>query len=109
MGLLPFALANGFIYSWWWASPFNRCDMPALRESTMNSESAVRKVTIFVSPPTDVMVERERAANVIDRLQSRFREHVTLEPVFFEDKENYYTADKSPQQQIPDSGETDLV
>ena len=40
-----------------------------------------RKVMIFVSSPTDVMAERERAARVIDRLQSHFREHVTLQPV----------------------------
>jgi hypothetical protein len=52
--------------------------MPGLFESAMNSESAVRKVTIFVSSPTDVMAERERAARVIDRLQSHFREHVTI-------------------------------
>jgi tetratricopeptide (TPR) repeat protein len=69
----------------------------------------VRKVSIFVSSPTDVMSERERAALVIDRLQSRFREHVTIAPVFFEDKEIYYTADKSFQDQIPDAGACDLV
>ncbi len=68
---------------------------------------SVRKVTIFVSSPTDVMAERERAGRVIDRLQSRFREHVTIEPIFFE--EQYYTADKSFQEQIPDAGESDLV
>jgi hypothetical protein len=37
---------------------------------------AARKVTIFVSSPTDVMAERDRAARVIDRLQSRFRDHL---------------------------------
>ncbi len=72
-------------------------------------DGSVRKVTIFVSSPTDVMAERERAARVIDRLHSRFREHVTIEPVFFEEKEKYYTADKSFQEQIPDAGAADLV
>jgi tetratricopeptide (TPR) repeat protein len=72
-------------------------------------DSSVRKVTIFVSSPTDVMAERERAGRVIDRLQSRFREHVRIEPIFFEEKEKYYTADKSFQEQIPDAGASDLV
>ena len=66
-----------------------------------------RKVAIFVSSPSDVMAERERAARVIDRLQSRFRDHVTFAPVFFEEK--YFTADRSPQAQIPDAAATDLV
>src|SRR5476649_1358843 len=68
-----------------------------------------RKIKIFISSPTDVMAERERVARVIDRLQSRFREHVTIAPVFFEEKEAYYTADKSFQEQIPDAGASDLV
>ncbi|MFI5015474.1 MAG: tetratricopeptide repeat protein [Hyphomicrobiales bacterium] len=72
-------------------------------------DGPVRKVTIFVSSPTDVMAERERAARAIDRLQSRFREHVKLEPIFFEDSEKFYTADKSFQEQIPDAGAADLV
>src|SRR5438445_5344989 len=67
----------------------------------------IRRVTIFVSSPTDVMAERERAARVIDRLQSRFREHVTLAPIFFEEK--YYTADEGFQEQIRDAAATDLV
>jgi eukaryotic-like serine/threonine-protein kinase len=71
------------------------------------TDDPIRKVTIFVSSPSDVMTERERAARVIDRLQSRFREHVRLDPIFFEEK--YYTADKSFQEQIPDTGATDLV
>src|SRR5438270_490381 len=71
------------------------------------ADDPIRKVTIFVSSPSDVMTERERAARVIGRLQSRFREHVRIEPIFFEDK--YYTADKSFQEQIPDTGVTDLV
>jgi hypothetical protein len=69
----------------------------------------VRKVTIFVSSPSDVMAERERAARVINRLQSRFRDYVNLVPIFFEDKKQYYTADKSFQEQIPDAGASDLV
>jgi hypothetical protein len=46
---------------------------------------------------------------VIELLQSRFREHVTIAPVLFEDRDRYYTADKSFQQQIPDAGGSDLV
>lgn len=72
-------------------------------------DRATRKITIFISSPTDVMAERERAARVIDRLQSRFREHVTIEAVFFEEKAKYYTADKSFQEQIPDAGASDLM
>ena len=72
-------------------------------------DGPVRKVTIFVSSPTDVMAERDRVARVIDRLQSRFRDHVTIAPVFFEDKKKYYTADTSFQEQIPDASASDLV
>jgi eukaryotic-like serine/threonine-protein kinase len=71
--------------------------------------SSGRKVTIFVSSPTDVMAERDRSHRVIDRLRSRFRDHVAIEAVFFEEREKYYTADKSFQDQIPDAGEADLV
>jgi len=66
-----------------------------------------KKITVFVSSPTDVMAERGRAARVIDRIQSRYRDHLIIEPVFFE--EGYFTADKAPQEQIPDAGATDLV
>src|SRR5580704_17992436 len=69
----------------------------------------IRKITIFISSPTDVMAEGERAGRVIDRLQSRFREHVTIAPIFFEEKEKYYTRDKSFQEQIPDAGTSDLA
>jgi hypothetical protein len=72
-------------------------------------DQPARKVTIFFASPTDVMAERERAARVIDQLQSRFREYVTIEPVFFEDNDRYYTADRSFQEQIPDPAATDLV
>jgi tetratricopeptide (TPR) repeat protein len=68
-----------------------------------------RKITIFVSSPTDVMAERERSHRVIDRLRSRFRDHVAIDAVFFEEKEKYYTADKSFQDQIPDAAKADLV
>jgi hypothetical protein len=68
-----------------------------------------RKVTVFFASPTDVMAERERAARVVDRLQGRFREYVTISPVFFEEKERYHTADKSFQEQIPDPSTADLV
>jgi tetratricopeptide (TPR) repeat protein len=71
--------------------------------------SSARKVTIFVSSPTDVMAERDRSHRVIDRLRSRFRDHVAIAAVFFEEIEKYYTADKSFQHQIPDAGEADLV
>ena len=33
------------------------------------------------------MAERQRAAHVIDLLQSRFRENVRIAPVFFEDRD----------------------
>src|SRR5260370_8592297 len=69
----------------------------------------VRMVTIFVSSPADVMAERQRSNLVIDRLRSRYRELVTIESIFFEERETYYTADKSFQAQIPDAGTTDLV
>ena len=69
----------------------------------------VRAITVFISSPTDVTAERERAARVIDRLQSRFREQVQIAPIFFEDVRKYYTADKGFQEQIPDAGDADLV
>jgi AAA ATPase domain len=72
-------------------------------------DNPVRKVTIFFASPTDVMPERERAARVADRLQSRFREYMTISTVFFEEREQYYTADKSFQEQIPDPSTADLV
>ena len=34
---------------------------------------------------------------------------MTLQPIFFEEKERYYTADKSFQEQIPDAAAADLV
>ncbi len=55
------------------------------------------------------MAERDRAARVIDRLQSRFREHVTFQRIFFEENKRFYTADKGFQEQIPDAGAADLV
>src|SRR4051812_39660733 len=68
-----------------------------------------RKITIFISSPTDVMAERQRARQVIDRMQSRFRDRADIPAVFFEETEKYYTADKSFQEQIPDAADADLV
>jgi WD40 repeat protein len=72
-------------------------------------DQPIRRITIFVSSPTDVMAERQRAGQVIDRMQSRYRDRADIRAVFFEATEKYYTADKSFQEQIPDAGDADLV
>jgi hypothetical protein len=80
-----------------------------LQKKRGRPDASIRRVTIFVSSPTDVMAERGRAARVIDRLQSRYRDYVTIAPFFFEEPEYFFSADKSPQEQIPDAGGSDLM
>jgi WD40 repeat protein len=72
-------------------------------------DQPIRKIRIFVSSPTDVMAERQRARLVVDRMQSRFRDRAEITAIFFEEADKYYTADKSFQEQIPDAGDADLV
>jgi hypothetical protein len=40
----------------------------------------------FVSSPGDVPVERDRAADVVARLQEEFVNYAVLEPFFWEDE-----------------------
>ena len=50
---------------------------------------------IFVSSPGDVPAERDRAADVIARLQEEFVHYAILEPFFWEDEPARATRDIS--------------
>ena len=45
----------------------------------------MRKIRIFISSPCDVQIEREIARNVINELNSIYKEHIKLEVVMWED------------------------
>ncbi len=65
------------------------------------------RLRIFVSSPGDVVVERDRAAEVIERLQDEFVNYALLEPFLWEDEPARATA--SFQAQIPEATEMDIV
>ena len=62
---------------------------------------------LFVSSPGDVPEERLRVDQVIERLNGEFAGRMMIKPVFWEAA--YYTADKTFQDQIPQSADCDLV
>ena len=62
---------------------------------------------IFVSSPGDVPVERDRAADVIARLQEEFKHYARLEPFFWEDEPVRATGTFQPQ--LPEASEMDIV
>ncbi len=62
---------------------------------------------IFVSSPGDVPVERDRAADVIARLQEEFKHYARLEPFFWEDEPVRATDTFQPQ--LPEASEMDIV
>lgn len=66
-----------------------------------------KSIRIFVSSPADVMLERRRVNYVVKRLNIRFDE-VTIECYRWEDS-HYFVANKSFQEQIPDTSNFDLV
>ena len=45
----------------------------------------MKKIRIFISSPCDVQIEREIARNVINELNSIYKEHIKLEVVMWED------------------------
>jgi hypothetical protein len=45
----------------------------------------MRTIGIFISSPSDVSQERERAREVIESLRRRYSRHFALKPVFWED------------------------
>ena len=62
---------------------------------------------IFVSSPGDVPVERDRAADVIARLQEEFVHYAVLEPFFWEDQPARAT--DTFQSQFPEASGMDIV
>src|SRR5437870_5019778 len=62
---------------------------------------------LFVSSPSDVMVERQRVDNVVSRLNGEFVGMARLETIRWETK--YYQAYRTFQDQIPLSTTCDLV
>lgn len=69
--------------------------------------SPIPKIRIFISSPGDVGREREATRRVIDRLQSEFAEHVTLDPYFWEWEPVDFSHDY--QSQIPSTADFDIV
>ena len=65
------------------------------------------KMRIFISSPSDVEAERNRADRVISRVSGGLGDGLTLEAVRWED--SYYTAAKDFQAQIVKPSETELV
>ena len=66
-----------------------------------------KNLRLFISSPGDVGREREATRRVIDRLQSEFAEHVTLEPYFWEWEPVDFGQDY--QSQIPSTADFDIV
>jgi hypothetical protein len=62
---------------------------------------------IFISSPGDVPVERDRAADVISRLQEEFVHYAVLEPFFWEDQPARAT--ETFQSQFPEAAGMDIV
>ncbi len=62
---------------------------------------------IFISSPGDVPIERDRAADVVARLQEEFLHYAVLEPFFWEDEPARATA--TFQSQFPEASGMDIV
>ena len=62
---------------------------------------------IFISSPGDVPVERDRAADVVARLQEEFVHYAVLEPFFWEDQPARAT--DTFQSQFPEASGMDIV
>ena len=67
----------------------------------------MKTLRLFISSPGDVGREREATRRVIDRLQSEFAEHVTLDPYFWEWEPVDFGQDY--QSQIPSTADFDIV
>ena len=62
---------------------------------------------IFISSPGDVPIERDRAADVVARLQEEFLHYAVLEPFFWEDEPARATA--TFQSQFREASGMDIV
>ena len=63
--------------------------------------------SLFVSSPGDVAAERARAEAVVEKLNAEFKDRARFDAVFWED--HFYSADKTFQNQIPETADCDLV
>src|SRR5262249_21640918 len=70
-------------------------------------DTRVRKITIFVSSPSDVAPERGRVQAVTAKLNREYEGLVRFDTVLWE--EHFYTAEKSFQPQIRDAVASDVV
>jgi tetratricopeptide (TPR) repeat protein len=67
----------------------------------------VRTIRIFVSSPGDVQLERQKAAEVVERVQGEVSAHAKLVPYFWEHEPMLATKDF--QENIPSPAEFDIV
>jgi tetratricopeptide (TPR) repeat protein len=67
----------------------------------------VPKFRVFISSPTDVDRERQRAQRVIERLNGEFAHVAQLEAIRWETR--FYSAHKSFQEEIPEASDCDVV
>src|SRR5208283_5565261 len=67
----------------------------------------MKALRIFISSPSDVRAERVRAYDVVQRLQTKFRAFIKIEPILWEHEPMRATA--SFQAQIPKPSESDVV
>ncbi|MBV8102081.1 MAG: tetratricopeptide repeat protein [Verrucomicrobia bacterium] len=67
----------------------------------------MRTIRIFVSSPGDVQLERQKAAEVVERLQGEVSAHAKLVPYFWEHEPMLATKDF--QENIPSPAEFDIV
>jgi tetratricopeptide (TPR) repeat protein len=79
-----------------------RLNNPALHQSP-----EIRVYRVFLSSPGDVLPERDRAQAVIERLNAEYRGGSLFSLTRWE--QSYYSATGPFQDQIPNSGEHDLV
>jgi tetratricopeptide (TPR) repeat protein len=73
----------------------------------MQDSGGEREIRVFISSPSDVGVERARAAAVLRELSAEFAGRFRLAPVLWE--ESYYSAHQTFQQAIPKPSSCDLV
>jgi tetratricopeptide (TPR) repeat protein len=67
----------------------------------------MQSVRLFISSPTDVALERERAELVAQRLNGELGDIVTFDVIRWED--HFYSAHATAQAQIPEAAECDIV
>jgi tetratricopeptide (TPR) repeat protein len=67
----------------------------------------VRTIRIFVSSPGDVQLERQKAAEVVERIQGEVSAHAKVVPYFWEHEPMLATKDF--QENIPSPAEFDIV